>query len=192
MYILDIEDIKRAKITLSLIVVNVACFICFNYILDLRLFYLLVLNNSKVIDNQELWRLFTSMFLHADELHLFSNMIALLIFGSVVENTISKGEYIIIYFISGLIGNIFSLILLPKYIISLGASGAIFGLIGAAFILITREEPTLLFFGLAYLGYFVVSSFTPGINYTAHLFGLAGGLLIGYIISRKMNKNDYY
>ncbi|MFX1386867.1 MAG: rhomboid family intramembrane serine protease, partial [Promethearchaeota archaeon] len=79
-------------------------------------------------------------------MHIFSNMIALLLFGATVEtnNNITKTQFLIIYFFSGLIGNIFSLLLLPLDSISLGASGAIFGLIGVAFIIVAMDYQPLL------------------------------------------------
>jgi rhomboid protease GluP len=192
MYVLDADSIKQSRITLSLIIINIFCFITFNIILPIEYILTLVQINSNII-NGEYWRLFTSMFLHADIMHILSNMIALLLFGAAVENNYSKLEYLIIYFISGLIGNLFSLLLLPLNTISLGASGAIFGLIGAAFILYTVEgEKTLIFLGLFYLAYFIISSFAPGINLWAHLFGLLGGICFGYIFARKRKNRDLY
>ena len=193
MYVLDADSIRRSGITLSLIIINIFCFITFNIILPIEYIYTLVQINENILQG-EYWRLFTSMFLHADIFHIFSNMIALLLFGSAVENNYSKLEYLIIYFISGLIGNLFSLLLLPLNTISLGASGAIFGLIGASFVLYTvAGERTLIFLGLFYLAYFIISSFAPGINLWAHLFGLLGGILFGYLFSHKKKfRKDYY
>ena len=130
------------------------------------------------------------MFVHADQLHIFSNMVALLIFGAVVELSYSKLEFLVIYFSSGIIGNIFSLFLFSPYTISLGASGAIFGLLGAAFIVIALDEDkTLIYLGLAYLAFFLLSSFQPEINLWAHLFGLIGGLGFGYLFMK--NKPNF-
>jgi len=147
--------------------------------------------NNRVIYNSEVWRLFTAMFLHADIMHIFSNLIALVIFGTAVEENYTKTQFIIIYLVSGFLGNIFSLILLPITSISLGASGAIFGLMGAAFIIYMREDPTFLFLGLIYIIFFLVSSLGPGINLWAHLFGLVGGLLIGYLIKGRVKESEY-
>lgn len=186
MYILDIEHIKQAKITLTLIFINIFSFIVFNLILPYKVFFRYVQINYFIINKHEYWRLFTAMFLHADVMHLFSNMIALLIFGAVVENNYKRSQYAIIYFISGLIGNLFSLLLLPIKSMSLGASGAIFGLIGASFILFVMEgDKTILFLAIIYLAYFVISSFAPNINLWAHLFGLIGGVLFGYLLYKK-------
>ncbi len=189
MFVIDADNIKKARLTLALIMVNSVCFLAFNYLLDAQYFYSLVQYNFGVFENAEYWRLFSSMFLHSDEMHIFSNMIALLLFGTVVEMEYSKVEYLIIYFMSGLIGNIVSLFLLPLYSISLGASGAIFGLVGAVFYVVSQEEDkTLFYLGLAYVGYFIVTSFAPGINLWAHLFGLLGGVLFGFLIYKRKHK----
>ncbi|MFW9898018.1 MAG: rhomboid family intramembrane serine protease [Candidatus Thorarchaeota archaeon] len=191
-WILDAESFKEAKITLLLIFINLTSYIVFNLILDIEYLLLLAQINSKVIVDFELWRLITSMFLHADVIHLFSNMVALLIFGAAVENNFRRYQYLIIYFLSGLIGNISSLILLPLNVISLGASGAIFGLIGAAFIFFAREDHSFILLGLIYIVYFIIMSFTPGINPWAHLFGLLGGVVFGYFFKHKKKYEDHY
>lgn len=193
MFVLDSEDFKNAKVTLLLIFINIFCYITFNIILpeDLLLF---VQINRKIIEDQEIWRIFTPIFLHIDIIHLFSNMLALLLFGATIENSriYSKIEYLFIYFLSGLIGNLFSLILLPLDSISLGASGAIFGLIGAVFILFVTEDRSLLFLALLYVLFFIISSLEPGINLWAHLFGLLGGILIGLIFKQKEKDLRHY
>lgn len=186
MLVLDSEDLKNARITILLIFINIFCFITFNIILteDLILF---VQINRKILEDHEIWRIFTPIFLHIDIIHLFSNMIGLLLFGATIENSriYSKIEYLFLYFLSGLIGNLFSLILLPLDSISLGASGAIFGLIGAVFILYVTEDRSLLFLALLYVLFFIISSLGPGINLWAHLFGLLGGILLGLIFKQK-------
>ena len=191
MIILDAESFKKAKFTLALILINIFFFIIFNIILPIQYILLLVQINSNILEG-EIWRLFTSMFLHADAIHLFSNMVALLIFGTAVENNFRRIEFIIIYLLSGLIGNLFSLVLLPINTISLGASGAIFGLIGAAFIFFAKEDQTFLILGLVYVLYFVFTSFAPGINYWAHIFGLIGGILLGYLFKKKIFRSQKY
>jgi rhomboid protease GluP len=143
----------------------------------------MILINDNVINHFEIWRLFTSMFVHGDISHIISNMFGLILFGSYVEQVFKKIHYLVIYFISGLIGNFFTLLLFPPYTISLGASGAIFGLIGASFITILYERDIgLLYIAFFYLLYFILSSFAPNINLWAHLFGLLTGLGISYVI----------
>jgi len=116
-------------------------------------------------------------------MHLFSNMFALLIFGTTIETNkgFSKVKYIVLYIFSGVLGNLFTLILLPVDSYSLGASGAIFGLIGACVIMLIAEDPSLLIFALIYVAYFLLSSLQPGVNYWAHIFGLLGGISLAYL-----------
>jgi membrane associated rhomboid family serine protease len=183
MILLDLENLKSAKITLSLVFLNIIIFLIFNLALPINYLLFFVQINRYIIQNFEIWRLITPIFFHANEIHLFSNTIALLLFGATVETNkvFSRLEFVLTYFISGFIGNIFSLFLLPFDTISLGASGAIFGLIGVALIIVLTDNRALLPFALLYIGYFVIASFTPGINIWAHIFGLLVGLLFGYI-----------
>ncbi len=188
MFVLDAANIKNARITIFLITFNTLLFLLFSFGLEELddIFYLLVQINSKVVYDLELWRLITSMFLHGDFLHLFSNMFSLLIFGSYIELSFSKVKFVLIYFISGFLGSLFTVFFLPLNTISLGASGAIFGLIGAvlSMIIFDRNNP-LIILGLIYAFYFVISSFSSeGINYIAHIFGLLGGFATGYILRR--------
>ncbi|UCC21247.1 MAG: rhomboid family intramembrane serine protease [Promethearchaeota archaeon] len=190
MMVLDIENLKEARITLILVFVNVMIFFLFNVAIPIEILLLFVQINRNIFENYEIWRLFTAMFFHGDPIHLISNMLALLLFGATIETNknITHLQYLIIYFSSGLIGNLFSLILLPIDSISLGASGAVFGLIGVAFIMVVTDYQPLLFLALFYIAYFILTSFTPGINYWAHLFGLLGGLLFGYLFYRRKRK----
>ena len=185
MFVLDAESLKESKFTISLIIINGVCFLLFNLLLSQEYLLLLLQDNAKILNEAQYWRLFTSMFLHADAFHIFYNMIALLIFGATVEDNYTKIQYVVVYFLSGLVGNIFSLFLLPPNALSLGASGAIFGLIGAAFTLIVKEDKSLLLFAGLYVVMFIISSFGPGINLWAHLFGLTVGIGLGLLINRK-------
>jgi len=195
MFVLDAKNFKKARITLFLITFNTLLYLFFSFGLeDLDdIFYLLVQINSKVVYDLELWRLVTSMFLHGDLLHLFSNMFSLLIFGSYIELSFSKFKFVLIYFISGFLGSLFTVFLLPLNTISLGASGAIFGLIGAvlSMLILDRKNP-LIILGLIYVFYFVITSFRPGINYFAHIFGLLGGFIIGYLLRKKPPAEQLY
>ncbi|MHA1509816.1 MAG: rhomboid family intramembrane serine protease [Promethearchaeota archaeon] len=192
MFVLDAANIKNARITIFLITVNTLLFLIFSIGYD-DIFYLFVQINSKIVYDLELWRLVTSMFLHGDLLHLFSNMVSLLIFGSYIELSFSKYKFVLIYFISGFLGSLLTVFFLPLNTISLGASGAIFGLIGAALsiLIIDRNNP-LIILGLIYVFYFVVTSFSPGINYFAHIFGLLGGFVTGFFLRNKKPTEPLY
>ncbi|MFW9945753.1 MAG: rhomboid family intramembrane serine protease [Candidatus Odinarchaeota archaeon] len=194
MFVLTAENFKEARITLFLISINIIVFISFSFVREPDYFLLLAQINNEIINHYELWRLITAMFLHADILHIFSNMFGLLLFGAFLEKFYTKISYLLLYFISGLIGNLFSLILLPIDTISLGASGCVFGLIGAAIIIITmHKDKSILILGIVYVLLFISSSFSPGVNYFAHIFGLLGGLFFGYILKKKKQiKEDQY
>ncbi len=80
------------------------------------------------------WMLFTAMFLHANLVHLFGNVLFLLIFGTSLEEQVSKTRWLVTYFASGLAGNLAFLFLGPllEQEVALGASGAVYGMLGAA------------------------------------------------------------
>ena len=181
MFFLTIQSIKESRLTLGILSINIILFFILNVSNYSNLFYLMILINDNVINHFEIWRLFTSMFVHGGYSHLLSNMFALVLFGSYIEHVFPKVQYLLIYLISGLVGNFFTLFLFPLYTVSLGASGAIFGLIGAYFITILYErEIALLYIAFFYLLFFIISSLTPGINLWAHLFGLLTGLGMSY------------
>ncbi len=186
MLVIDEESIKKARITLVLITINVMAYFIINVGLGQDYVILLSQINENVYEG-EVYRLFTAIFLHADLLHLFNNMIFLFLFGIGIESNYRRIEYIVIYFMSGFIGNLFSLFLLPLNVISLGASGCVFGLIGAAIMSYVRYDKSAILFGVIYLMFFLFQSIGPEINIWAHLFGGLFGLLFGYLINKNKN-----
>jgi membrane associated rhomboid family serine protease len=130
------------------------------------------------------WRLFTSMFLHYGPIHLGLNMLALWWFGSAVELVLGRGRYLLVYLVSGLAGSAGTLLFAPQSL-TVGASGAIFGILGAALVL-ERQRTYVL--GGGALGVIVINLiFTfaiPGISIGGHLGGLAGGALSTLALSR--------
>jgi rhomboid protease GluP len=134
------------------------------------------------------WRLVTAMFLHGGLEHLLLNMISLLIVGRMMELTFSRSAYLGIYFASGMLGFVVSLIAHPVSV-SIGASGAIFGLFGAmggyAFFhrrrLGERYGSFMKEFGVI-LGLNLILGLTiPSIDMSAHMGGLLLGLVGGYL-----------
>lgn len=191
MLVIDEESIKKARITLVLITINLMAYFIIN--VGLGEDYVILLSQINVnIYNGEVYRLFTAMFLHADLLHLFNNMVFLFLFGIGIESNYRRIEYIVIYFMSGFIGNLFSLFLLPLNVISLGASGCVFGLIGAAIMSYIRYDKSAILFGAIYLIFFLFQSIGPEINIWAHLFGGLVGLFLGYLINRNKNVENIY
>jgi membrane associated rhomboid family serine protease len=130
------------------------------------------------------WRLLTSAFLHYGPLHLGLNMLALWWFGSVLEEFLGRGRFLLVYLVSGLAGSAGALIDQPTAV-TVGASGAIFGILGAMLILEYQRTGTLL--GNAFILIAVNLAFTfsvPNIAVGGHLGGLAGGLVSILVLSR--------
>lgn len=136
------------------------------------------------------WRLFTAIFLHVHLLHLLMNCFALWIFGKLVEGVYGRPRFIVMYLIAGLSGSALSYIF-NSGAIAAGASGAIFGVLGAlaAYFLAHRD---LLgdwgrqnFMGLAVVAVInlAIGALWPGIDNWAHLGGLIGGFLTGMALS---------
>jgi rhomboid protease GluP len=136
----------------------------------------------------EYWRLFTAIFLHIGFFHLAFNSYALYSLGPQVEALFGRSRFLVIYLFSGLAGSVASYVLSQS--ISAGASGAIFGLIGALTVYLTRQRGLLGRRGqrgltniVVVILYNLVLSFTvPGIDALGHLGGLAGGLAVGRLL----------
>jgi membrane associated rhomboid family serine protease len=136
------------------------------------------------LDQGEWYRLITAAFLHASIIHLAMNMFVLWIVGAPVEQAIGRGRFLALYFVSGLAGSAGALVFSPNAI-TVGASGAIFGILGAALVLESQRSYVL---GGQALGLIVVNlvlTFAiPNISVGGHLGGLAGGALSMLALSR--------
>ena len=122
----------------------------------------------------EYYRLFTSMFLHLDFLHIAFNMITLLIVGPAVEVMVGKSRFLALYLLAGLGGNVLSYLIAPAAQVSAGASGAIFGVLGAYVVLaLLRRKPMGPVVALIVIN--LVIGFSGNIEWQAHV----GGLLVG-------------
>lgn len=171
---------KKPIITYVLIAINVIIFLL-GMILNLSdTFINLFANYGPLVTEGQYYRLFTSMFIHANLFHILFNMYALYLLGSQAEGFFGKGKFLVIYILSGISGSLLS-ILLNQGAVSVGASGAIFGILGA-----------LLYFGYnnrVYLGNTLIREIVPvilinlafgfmmtGVDNFAHIGGLIGGL----------------
>ncbi len=141
-------------------------------------------NNALVLAHGFYHQLFTSMFIHASIVHLGSNLIFLLIFGLRAEEMFSLPEYLGIYFLGGLAGNLLSLVYGPGYI-SVGASGAIFAIFGACVIYDRKSTQRSIITALAFALLLLVINIGENVNVLAHAGGLAFGLIIGYLFALK-------
>ena len=160
-------------------------------LIDNKLFSL-GLNYGEAVRNGDIYRLVTSIFLHAGLAHIFFNMYSLYYVGTRIEDFFGKWKYLIIFMLSGVAGNLLS-IGFHADTFSVGASGAIFGLFGA-----------LLYFGYTYRGYIgsiirsqilpiiiynlFIGFLIPGIDMAAHVGGLVGGVLTAKLVGTIENK----
>jgi len=142
----------------------------------------------------EWWRLFASMFLHFNILHIGLNMWALANLGQLMERLAGNLGFLLLYLVSGLLGSVASVAWNPG-VMSAGASGAVFGVGGAllGFLLWRRHSiPVPVLVPLrnsmfSFIGYNVVFGFLmPGIDNAAHLGGLAGGIGCGMLLSHPL------
>jgi rhomboid protease GluP len=139
------------------------------------------------------WRLVAAMFLHGGFMHLALNMWALWQIGGIFETLFGSTRFLLTYFISGIAASIVSSILIPAWTPGVGASGAIFGIIGALIISLRRSprwsrkewSGALARQLLMWAGINIVIGFTmPGIDNGAHIGGFVAGLLLGLVPHR--------
>jgi membrane associated rhomboid family serine protease len=162
-------------VTISLIVVCVLVFLLQQADPTITTRYGLV---PFLVEDGQYERLITAAFLHANVLHLATNMLTLYIVGAPLERALRTGRYLTIYLLSALGGSLLSLWLSPQFSVGVGASGAIFGLFGA--LLILRRQVGAEASGLVVLiGLNLFISFAvPNISWQAHIGGLITGVLV--------------
>jgi rhomboid protease GluP len=148
----------------------------------------------------EWWRLLTSLFIHFGVIHLAFNMWALATFGPLTERLYGSLNYLLMYLIAGVTGSLASISWRPD-INSAGASGAIFGILGALLAAHLRNRKTmpnsvlqpLRNSTLVFVGYALLNGFTTtGIDVAAHLGGLMAGFLIGLVAARPITGGGSY
>ena len=129
------------------------------------------------------YRLVTAMFLHASVIHLAFNMLALYWLGTVVEQALGTWRFLLVYFVSGLAGSAGALLLTGPFAVTVGASGAIFGIMGSLLVLeyvatgtFAGQALTLILLNLALT--FAILNISVG----GHLGGLVGGVLATFAL----------
>ncbi len=143
--------------------------------------------------HSEWWRLLTNIFLHGGLMHLVANMYGLIFVGIFLEPRLGKTKYIIIYLGTGIIASIVSL-LFHKASVSVGASGAIFGLYGVFLALLMfkayRKHFTtrILISILVFVGFNLIAGLKGGIDNAAHVGGLSCGFIIGLILYPQLKR----
>lgn len=186
---------KKPYGTYALISINIVIFI-------IMLFYYndvvgMFANNYTLVQSGQWYRILTCMFLHADIMHIVFNMYALYILGTQVERYYGTKRFLIIYLLSGLLGSLFSCVFMSANTISLGASGAIFGLLGSIAYFTYNYRASLQ--GLLHsqiipviLINLLIGFTSSSIDVSAHIGGLIGGILASMAIGLgdKSRKSD--
>lgn len=187
----EVFSIKKPIVTSILVFINVVIFIlCQFNILSISDF---AVNRDLIISGQY-YRLFTGMFLHANIIHILFNMYALYVIGMQLESFLGKAKYLFVYLLSGLSGSMLSIFFDNGF--SVGASGAIFGLLGS-----------LLYFGFHYRVYLdsviksqiiplivlnlLIGFMSTGIDNWAHIGGLIGGILSTMAVGIKYKSTTF-
>lgn len=194
------NSLKRMKyrlknlplITILLVLINIFVFVRLSKYGDLTnpkymlehgaIFY------KKIFEDKEYYRFITCMFMHFSFEHLFNNMISLILIGNEVEHIYGRLKFLCIYFFSGILGSFLSVLYysyISENVVSAGASGAIYGLIGALIVQIIQNKKKhsgnsskvlIIFFVLVMAG-----NVSKNVDNFAHLGGLIGGMIISLI-----------
>lgn len=195
----------QAVCTTGLIVINVLVFFLLSLRGDTESGYFMLqygaMYEPLVKEGHEYYRLITSLFLHFGIQHLLNNMVMLGALGYQLENEIGRIKFLLIYFISGIGGNLCSLywnVSHGEQVISAGASGAIFGLMGALLYIVAVNRGRLgrlsgrgMLIMVALSLYFGLTS--SGVDNSAHIGGLICGILITVLLYRRkrMDHSQY-
>jgi rhomboid protease GluP len=194
----------KYALTYLLIAVNIAVYIYTSIlsgnflVTDIKVAVQYGQYNRGVLEYGWYWQLLTAMFVHANLIHIVGNMLFLLIFGLRAEEMFRPYEYLSIYILAGLAGNLLTLYLsiypplLPLDYVSVGASGAIFGMFGAVTIYIRRALSQPMTSALIYAFLLLMLSAGLNVNIWAHLGGLVVGLLMGYAFAETRRRRVTY
>lgn len=187
---------KKAPCTVALIVVNVAVFIFLSFGGMTEDAYYMLQNGAiylPLLQQGEYYRLITSIFLHFGFSHLVNNMLMLGVMGLQLELVVGKIKFLIIYFAAGIGGNMLSALVEMRtgdFAVSAGASGAIFGIIGALLYIAVRNHGQIgnvsgqgILVMIALTLYYGFTS--SGVDNFAHIGGLAVGFVLAVLLYRK-------
>lgn len=184
--------LRRSPVTMTLLALNISVFILDFFMHDL-FYHLGYLSPDLVMRDGEYRRLLTACFLHADFSHIFSNMLLLGYIGIIIERNLGNIRFALLYLFTGVFGNIVTVIietLRGEDWTSIGASGAVFGIIGAMLVLVIKL-PKEKRYGSSFpqrLGLMIIFSLytgmrSTGTNNIAHVAGLIAGMLITSILT---------
>lgn len=186
-------------VTMIIIAINVVLYIITaimsKNILDINAYVLLYMggNYGALVSKGQVWRLLTCAFLHGGLIHILCNMYALYAIGPQVEILFGRVKYIIIYFFSAIGGSLLSFTCSPNNL-SIGASGAIFGLFGAMVVFVLKYKDRIPkkvlnnLFGVIILN-LLIGFNLQGIDNFGHIGGLLAGALVAFLILTKEAKD---
>lgn len=183
------RNYRRFNLTSILVIIglNLLLFITACIVPELMLFLGLIPAGVPA----RLWTIVTSLFLHGGIGHILANMITLYFLGRYVCALVGEKKFLIVYFIGGILGNIFYIFLAPPLSIVIGASGAVFAVGGVLTVMRPRLRvlvfpiPIPLPLWVAVVAGFLLISFFPNVAWQAHLGGLVFGLAIGYFFRKR-------
>jgi rhomboid protease GluP len=173
--------------TAALIAINLFAYFLTSDLLEAYKSIIIKWGNSllNIIPNPA--TLVTSMFLHANIVHIALNMYALYIFGNILEKGLGSGRFLLIYMASGIFGNLLSLLisyLANSISIGVGASGAILGLFGFIMAYEYRITGKIGFSSIIVALFVLAGGFMPNVDVSAHVGGFVTGLIYGLISMR--------
>ncbi len=153
-----------------------------------------------VFYNHQYYRLLSCAFIHFSVSHIFNNMLVLAFVGDNLERALGKIKYLLLYLITAVCASLASdawFMVKGSYGISGGASGAVFGVVGAILVIVIRNRGRLEDLSTRQLGLFIVFTIyhgvtSAGIDNAAHLGGFLSGVLLGLLLYRKKPGGRYY
>jgi len=191
------------SVNTTLIFTNIVLFILFLILVSTESLTIdfIALQPANIFAGQYVWTFLTSMFMHGNFFHLFVNMLSLFFIGSLVEKILGQKRYLWFYLISGLVAGLFfvffSLIFPADFnAYAVGASGALFGLVGILVLLTPNLSVYVMFIpipikmkyaapGLLIVLWIISATTSLGIGNTAHFGGLIAGLAYGLYLKNK-------
>ena len=186
---------RPETVTLVLLVILVVVYLVGDVFLSSDLqekFQLWAGNSSATIQHGEWWRAFTALFLHANWLHLTMNGAGLWIFGTAVEKTMGRWRLLVVFLGAGALGNVASAFV-AHYDVAIGASGGIFGIIGAFAVAVwqlrspmyhTLRRRLLVVLALMVATDFTIGGLEPQVDNLAHVGGFVAGILLTLVLYR--------
>ncbi|MDD1779486.1 MAG: rhomboid family intramembrane serine protease [Candidatus Helarchaeota archaeon] len=188
--------VRKLSITEWLVLANVSVFLVLSIIggsiltLNPDVLVYIAQYNRFIFEQGYIWELFTALFVHFDPAHLIGNMIFLLLFCYRAEDFFNWRRVLLIYIGSGLVGNLLGLIFGPDFL-SAGASGAIFGLLGALIYPLKKESPRtlkgMIFIGLIFL---IFSGMNYNVDHISHWVGFIVGVVLGRHFTKMPGKKE--